>query len=570
MVGDSADRPSSYLRTVLNDGIQPFRYRSRIRLLLGLPADDGVQVSFARPLPDVGFVYVQPRFTGNYDASGESPDGSTHQYADRIAEVVDLAAIAASSYPERREGSNAVAATRPGQMAAQGQDSENNPKPRINHRVEPVPGAALSDAGRTAAASRPTPTHLESALVTTDLPAAISRSGQTASAAMPAVQPEEAIFVIPGVTVQGSDRMPANSGQKSGSNPLPIAAEGALPSQATGNRAAAPAHPAEAHSPSAVRAVTPIAVLPVAAPFEVTQSMAYRAAEERAARTGIGEQLRGVSDHESQLSIPRMSLSSPPADAGRIVTQQGSAVGASPVSFPGQAASNLAEAEATGSAITGTTRAERRLLAGASLNIVVQTATPDHPTVASPAHVEADQSASAPTAAVSRTAKVVGNRGDVALVAPVVSAPASVSISLPLQAAATGEARQTPTRVPYATASASPVVREVASPPIRATPVAGQRMLFELEGEEGQGAHEGVGSIATRPTKQANQSLSMSSTVRSSGQTQTPSVAEPEQSTTAPPAPAVMVVRPATRKTAPSPAFWERRHLSRLRARILR
>ena len=53
--------PSAYLHSVLGDGAKPFRYRSRVRSLLGVPAE-GTDLTFPN-LPPVGFRYADSPFS---------------------------------------------------------------------------------------------------------------------------------------------------------------------------------------------------------------------------------------------------------------------------------------------------------------------------------------------------------------------------------------------------------------------------------------------------------------------------------------------------------------------------
>lgn len=56
----AAPEPHStgYLHAVLVDGVRPFRYRSRVRSLLGTPESEEQPLRFAPPLPPVGFKYI--------------------------------------------------------------------------------------------------------------------------------------------------------------------------------------------------------------------------------------------------------------------------------------------------------------------------------------------------------------------------------------------------------------------------------------------------------------------------------------------------------------------------------
>ena len=49
--------PEGYLHRVLADGTKPFRYRCRVRALLGLAAETGIRTEFVTPTWPDGFVY---------------------------------------------------------------------------------------------------------------------------------------------------------------------------------------------------------------------------------------------------------------------------------------------------------------------------------------------------------------------------------------------------------------------------------------------------------------------------------------------------------------------------------
>ena len=49
--------PEGYLHRVLADGTKPFRYRPRVRALLGLAAETGIRTEFVTPTWSDGFVY---------------------------------------------------------------------------------------------------------------------------------------------------------------------------------------------------------------------------------------------------------------------------------------------------------------------------------------------------------------------------------------------------------------------------------------------------------------------------------------------------------------------------------
>src|ERR1035437_615360 len=67
MMGSNIGSPAKgYLYRLLADGARPFRYRSRVRTLLGFP-ECGIEMNFSKPLPIAGFSYVVPRFMGEFE-----------------------------------------------------------------------------------------------------------------------------------------------------------------------------------------------------------------------------------------------------------------------------------------------------------------------------------------------------------------------------------------------------------------------------------------------------------------------------------------------------------------------
>lgn len=69
-----------YLRRVLADGAQPFRYPGQVRTLLGLAGDDAVPVDFAPAMPRVGFRYLRHREGPTSQRQSESPSTATQHW----------------------------------------------------------------------------------------------------------------------------------------------------------------------------------------------------------------------------------------------------------------------------------------------------------------------------------------------------------------------------------------------------------------------------------------------------------------------------------------------------------
>jgi hypothetical protein len=70
-----------YLYSVLADGSRNFRYRSRVRSLLGLPKTEGIKVSFGTPHSDMmSFTYSRSPSTGDFYAPEETQDNPSHDW----------------------------------------------------------------------------------------------------------------------------------------------------------------------------------------------------------------------------------------------------------------------------------------------------------------------------------------------------------------------------------------------------------------------------------------------------------------------------------------------------------
>lgn len=71
MATETGSAERGYLHRLLADGARPFRYRGRIRTLLGQPESSSVQVNFSKPLPRGALAYVLPRFSGEFEFPDE-------------------------------------------------------------------------------------------------------------------------------------------------------------------------------------------------------------------------------------------------------------------------------------------------------------------------------------------------------------------------------------------------------------------------------------------------------------------------------------------------------------------
>jgi hypothetical protein len=130
---DAQRASGSYLSRVLVDGTQPFRYRSRVRSLLGFPQDAGIQVSFAAALPSAGFVYLRP-VAGELYVPDEWLAGSSGRRTNQVEDAVDLSRLSADEAvaavrAEPSPPATALNGMGPGQTAAR-TDSLRQPRPR--------------------------------------------------------------------------------------------------------------------------------------------------------------------------------------------------------------------------------------------------------------------------------------------------------------------------------------------------------------------------------------------------------------------------------------------------------
>ncbi|MGD9100097.1 MAG: hypothetical protein PVF45_06420 [Anaerolineae bacterium] len=73
MPGDKGEVGKDYLRGVLVDGAKPFRYRGRVRSLLGVPDSEGSHLAFSPAFPPVGFRYTHHAFAGKPYLTTQSP-----------------------------------------------------------------------------------------------------------------------------------------------------------------------------------------------------------------------------------------------------------------------------------------------------------------------------------------------------------------------------------------------------------------------------------------------------------------------------------------------------------------
>ena len=80
-----------YLAAVLADGARPFRYRGRVRALLGLPEDRGIPVGFAGALPGARFTYAHTQLTGEFYVPDELLAAPARTFT--VEDVVDWTAL---------------------------------------------------------------------------------------------------------------------------------------------------------------------------------------------------------------------------------------------------------------------------------------------------------------------------------------------------------------------------------------------------------------------------------------------------------------------------------------------
>ena len=75
-MASETDRARSYLHRVLADGARPFRYRGRVRALLGLPDDERRRDELCHSRCRLAASRIcARRFTGEFDVGDEMPGG---------------------------------------------------------------------------------------------------------------------------------------------------------------------------------------------------------------------------------------------------------------------------------------------------------------------------------------------------------------------------------------------------------------------------------------------------------------------------------------------------------------
>jgi hypothetical protein len=82
--------PDGYLRGVLADGTRPFRFRGRVRRLLGEPDDAGAKVEFVLPPRVAGVPSGWTDHTGGRSVPGGAVDAPAPQASWTVEEVVEL------------------------------------------------------------------------------------------------------------------------------------------------------------------------------------------------------------------------------------------------------------------------------------------------------------------------------------------------------------------------------------------------------------------------------------------------------------------------------------------------
>ena len=90
MATEAGDAGKGYLHGLLADGACSFRFRGRIRVLLGLPESSGVQVNFSKLQPLGAFAYVLPRFSGEFAFPDEFLAKNPFPSKELVEGMVDL------------------------------------------------------------------------------------------------------------------------------------------------------------------------------------------------------------------------------------------------------------------------------------------------------------------------------------------------------------------------------------------------------------------------------------------------------------------------------------------------
>jgi len=143
---------SGYLHRLLADSARPFRFRGRIRALLGLPDSSGVHVNFSKPLPPGAFAYLVPRFSGEFEFPDELLAESPGRGGERVAEIVPSARrrpVESVDPGQTNAEARVPPATRP--IVPQSAQASDSVAKQPNDAVAKPPGAsALRPAGEAA------------------------------------------------------------------------------------------------------------------------------------------------------------------------------------------------------------------------------------------------------------------------------------------------------------------------------------------------------------------------------------------------------------------------------------
>jgi hypothetical protein len=157
MASDGETAGKGYLHDLLAESTLPFRYRGRVRELLGQP-DSGAVMNFSKALPIAGFPYVVPRITGEFEFPDELLGTTARQATDaetrsisvgqsvRDGQVMEAEVAAsvpygkASNQQSRQATKLAKDVTIPGSAAAPGRTTGNREPGSL--QTQPVSGPA--------------------------------------------------------------------------------------------------------------------------------------------------------------------------------------------------------------------------------------------------------------------------------------------------------------------------------------------------------------------------------------------------------------------------------------------
>lgn len=310
MVDDLSRTPGAYLKRVLEDGGRPYRYRSRLRGLLGWPESEGVKVRFARPLPWQRFPYARPQFIGELNVADEWQSRSSNTITYIENDFQNLPAARPERFWEPVEDESYPAALSPArprpaaQITAQPEAEQDEAKPAMARSPAAAPSGIQARGTPLAQPSTPTLSEPPVAPRQAPIPGEPQRQDAAQTAAQNAAQnaapaPGTAMGDVTTLYIPGAMKGPAPAGKTD--NQHTPAGRQALPAAEEIHPApGAVENPAPAMQPPTMEAPSPTGRPAQAARPELRRAQPAHKAVQRAPSASVPEQAGADSPPESQ------------------------------------------------------------------------------------------------------------------------------------------------------------------------------------------------------------------------------------------------------------------------------